>query len=265
MTCRLSHHCLTNRARPDVSAKVDRGSLRVEHVEESTERLPWLARIGLLSEGEVGPCRIHFAGDLAGDSLRDLGDRMRRTKDHVLRVAEHVDESRGDDLIVSVDDACRRHSGKGRPDVRDSIAAHSNAATIPGISRPVDDARVGYEKVIWCGCGSCADRRRARRGDDKEETARPQSHDLIPGFGFVQETLRVFFLRKSMRMNWPRVIVLVKYALPRLISETFFTNSTSALSRASMNVLMMIPERLQFATSLSVSLTTARSSPIEFL
>ena len=46
-----------------------------------------------------------------------------------------------------------------------------------------------------------------------------------------------------MRMNWPNVIVFVKYALPLLISETRFTNSTSARSRASMNVLIMMPER----------------------
>ena len=46
-----------------------------------------------------------------------------------------------------------------------------------------------------------------------------------------------------MRMNWPSVMVLVKYALPREISETRFTNSTSARSRASMKVLIMMPER----------------------
>jgi hypothetical protein len=32
------------------------------------------------------------------------------------------------------------------------------------------------------------------------------------------EIFCVFFLRKSIRINWPSVIVLVKYALPLLIS-----------------------------------------------
>ena len=42
-------------------------------------------------------------------------------------------------------------------------------------------------------------------------------------------------------MNCPSVIVFVKYALPRQISDTRFTNSTSARSRASMKVLIMMP------------------------
>ena len=54
---------------------------------------------------------------------------------------------------------------------------------------------------------------------------------------------------KSIRMNCPSVMVLVKYALPRQISETFFTKSTSSRSRASMKVLIMMLLRLHSATS----------------
>ena len=68
--------------------------------------------------------------------------------------------------------------------------------------------------------------------------------------------------RKSIKMNWPNVIVLVKYALPRLISATRFTNSTSARSRANMNVLITIPERRHAATSRSVSAMTYASRPL---
>src|SRR5689334_18260340 len=78
-------------------------------------------------------------------------------------------------------------------------------------------------------------------------------------------TVRVFRLRKSIRMNWPSVIVVVKYALPRLISLTRFTKSTSARSRASMNVLIMIPDFRQAATSCSVFSITVTSRPNEFL
>src|SRR3569833_1298555 len=81
----------------------------------------------------------------------------------------------------------------------------------------------------------------------------------------AQLTLRVFLLRKSIRMNWPSVIVDVKYALPRLISDTRFTNSTSVRSRANMNVLIMIPERRHCATSLIVCAITVVSSPNEVL
>ena len=66
-------------------------------------------------------------------------------------------------------------------------------------------------------------------------------------------------------MNWPSVIVFVKYALPRLISDTRFTNSTSVRSRASMNVLIMMPARRQSATSRIVCAITIVSSPNEFL
>ncbi len=57
--------------------------------------------------------------------------------------------------------------------------------------------------------------------------------------------------------------VFVKYALPREISHTFFTNSTSIRSRASMKVLIMIPDRLQMDTSRYVSWRILGSRPIE--
>src|SRR5260221_460039 len=64
-----------------------------------------------------------------------------------------------------------------------------------------------------------------------------------------QLTVLVFRFRKSMRMNCPSVMVVVKYALPRLISLMRFTNSTRARSRASMKVLIMMPAFRHAATS----------------
>ena len=63
------------------------------------------------------------------------------------------------------------------------------------------------------------------------------------------DTRRVFRRMKSIRMNCPSVIVFVKYAFPRQMALTFFTNSTRLLSRASMKVLIRIPERRHSATS----------------
>ena len=46
---------------------------------------------------------------------------------------------------------------------------------------------------------------------------------FVVDFFQVYETLRVFFRRKSIRMNCPSVIVLVKYALPRLSAVSLRT------------------------------------------
>jgi len=48
------------------------------------------------------------------------------------------------------------------------------------------------------------------------------------------DTLRVFLRMKSIRMNCPSVIVFVKYALPRQIADTVFTNSTRLRSRVAL-------------------------------
>ena len=64
-----------------------------------------------------------------------------------------------------------------------------------------------------------------------------------------QDTRRVFRRMKSIRMNCPSVMVFVKYALPRQIAETYFTNSTRLRSRASMKVLIRMPLRRHSATS----------------
>jgi hypothetical protein len=63
------------------------------------------------------------------------------------------------------------------------------------------------------------------------------------------ETRRVLRFMKSIKMNCPSVIVFVKYAFPLQIDATCLTNSTRLRSRASMKVLIMIPERRQLATS----------------
>ena len=64
-----------------------------------------------------------------------------------------------------------------------------------------------------------------------------------------QLTRLVFRFMKSIRMNCPSVIVLVKYAFPLQMLATCLTKSTRLRSRASMKVLIMIPLRRQLATS----------------
>ena len=94
----------------------------------------------------------------------------------------------------------------------------------------------------------------SRRGGERENQER-QSKAFEIGASHrslwqrPQLTRRVFLRMKSIRMNCPSVIVFVKYALPRQIADTFFTNSTRLRSRASMNVLIRIPERRHSATS----------------
>ena len=73
---------------------------------------------------------------------------------------------------------------------------------------------------------------------------------VLPGGGGIAALPRLLALAPS-----PRVIVLVKYALPRAIWQTVATKWTSAGSRASMNVLIRIPLLRQAATSRSVSVT----------
>src|SRR6266511_3728086 len=78
------------------------------------------------------------------------------------------------------------------------------------------------------------------------------------------DTSRVFLLMKYIKMNCASVIVFVKYAFPRQIDDTFFTNSTSLRSRASMKVLIRMPLRRHRATSRYVAWRMCGSRPIEF-
>ena len=70
---------------------------------------------------------------------------------------------------------------------------------------------------------------------------------------------------KSIRMNCPSVIVFVKYAFPRQMALTFFTNSTRLLSRASMKVLIRIPERRHSATSRCQEVTVKIAAMLIFV
>src|SRR5207247_6311688 len=112
--------------------------------------------------------------------------------------------------------------------------------------------RRSVERRVACSEGGSLDVFRTTAGEQRggcdgcggESCSRVSAHGGSP-----YETLRVFLRIKSIRMNCPSVIVLVKYALPRQIALTFFTNSTRLRSRASMKVLIMIPERRHSATS----------------
>src|SRR5438105_3708837 len=106
--------------------------------------------------------------------------------------------------------------------------------------------------------GGASDEVAAGRGHDE-----PQGGERERGAAWRQDTRRVFRRMKSIKMNCPSVIVFVKYALPRQIALTFFTNSTRLRSRASMNVLIRIPERRHNATSRYVAWRIWGSRPIE--
>src|SRR6266550_5279802 len=119
MTGRVAHHRFAHRARSDVGAEIDRSPAFLQEREILAERPPWIPWIRLLTQWNVWPRRRYFARDLAGDSLRDLGNRVWSTQNREFRVAEHVDEPRRHNLIVRVDDAASAESGNRRADVRD--------------------------------------------------------------------------------------------------------------------------------------------------
>src|SRR5687767_12973757 len=94
---------------------------------------------------------MDFARDLARDSLGDLRDGVRPPQYRRLGMAEHVDESRGNDLILCIDDAPSSQFGDSEPYIRDAVASHGDDAAIPGIPRAIDDAGVGDEEIVRCG------------------------------------------------------------------------------------------------------------------
>src|SRR5688572_15365353 len=123
------------------------------------------------------PGRMHLAGYLARDSLRDLGDCLRSAQNDILRMSEHVDESGRYDLLPGVDGSFRGHSRERGTDIGDPVAASCNASAIPRIPGAVHHTRIRYQDVV-CRCR----RRRCRHAwatrrncdyDDGETDATP--------------------------------------------------------------------------------------------
>ncbi len=138
--------------------------------------------------------------------------------------------------------------GANRDSIRGGLAAR---ASLPGRpSRRSAGGRNPTRTGDWCrarGVARCSSSGAACDRQDGEEQAWRAQPDSRHGQNY--ETLRVCRFMKSIRMNCPSVIVLVKYAFPLQMDATCFTKSTRLRSRASMKVLIMIPLRRQLETS----------------
>src|SRR5438045_2926037 len=139
-------------------------------------------------------------------------------------------------------------------------------APASALSTHISWSRARVVRLSGGGRGQHRQRRRSQGAEPQHSRGHPTLQRGCDSLvrSARQDTRRVFLRMKSIRMNCPRVIVLVKYALPRQIADTFFTNSTRLRSRASMNVLIRIPERRHNATSRYVACRIWGSSPIEF-
>jgi hypothetical protein len=121
---------------------------------------------------------------------------------------------------------------------------------------PPAEQAVSFENLLYADPGCLfrplwrGERRHPRRALRPTAPDQREGDDDAPrGPQMTYETLRVLRFMKSMRMNCPRVMVFVKYALPLQIEATCLTKSTRLRSRANMKVLIMIPLRRQWATS----------------
>src|ERR1035437_825192 len=202
--------------------------------------------------------RARRAREAVHDADHDRPDAV-QSRRHVVRVRRRgtsrkevaepeQDEHQGHAELERQPDA-RRH----RDAEHDERAAHEQHRQRVADAPETADPRGAAETVLARDDGRDRDdvigvRRVLQPEQEAEHSGGQGAHH--------HETVLVLRLRKSMRMNWPSVIVLVKYARPRVMLETIFTNSTSARSRASMKVLIMIPERRQSVTSFSVSCKT---------
>ena len=62
----------------------------------------------------------------------------------------HVDEARGNDVVLRIDDAVGLGPAE-TPDRVDAVAPDGNVGTVPGIAGPVDDASVTDQQIVGLG------------------------------------------------------------------------------------------------------------------
>ena len=94
-------------------------------------------------------CRIAFAGDLGGDALVNLRGQSGIDQDRHLGLAQHVDETRGNHLALSVDGP-RSRRGAQIADGGNFPVANSDVTRIPRRSGAIDDVAVGDDQVeLW--------------------------------------------------------------------------------------------------------------------
>ena len=152
--------------RADVAGEIDAHSLLLEMGEELTKRSPVRRDpevvpghlIGLDERRRERRRGAAFAGDFGGDALEDLGGKAGADKDGDLRLAEHVDEARRDDLPGGVDDLCRRRTVEPS-DGRDVSVLDRHVAGVPGSAGAIDDPAMTDEEIVahrlrmsdqWC-------------------------------------------------------------------------------------------------------------------
>ena len=106
---------------------------------------------------------VAFAGDLRGDALRQLADRLLVDEQVDLRLAEHVDEAGSDDQAGGVDGALGRQRSIGLADEGNAIADDADVGVNPRIAAAIDHAAVADEVIELLG------QRRNRKSQNKEK------------------------------------------------------------------------------------------------
>ena len=153
-------HHVPHLRRANIGAEVDPTSLLRQPLKILLQRLPVgrevevLKKIGmLLVELVVGRRdRVAFAGDLRGDALCQLADRLLVDEQVHFRLAEHVNEAGRDDQAGGVNGALGRDGRVGLADESNAIADDAHIRINPGIAAAIHHAAIADERVVLLGC-----------------------------------------------------------------------------------------------------------------
>ena len=123
---------------------------------------------------------VAFAGDLGGDSLKDLRRHLWLDQHRQFRLAQHVDEARRDDLAMGIDRLFARGSFQ-IANRRDVPRTDANVGRIPRRAGAIHHMPVHDHDVERLGrSGSrgtlCDDADRKLKGEEYECRGSPGSH-----------------------------------------------------------------------------------------
>ncbi len=107
----VAEHHAPHAGSAHIAGKIDAHSLAFQPGKEFAECCPVRLNVQMVVAAAVGRDHrliqrcggIAFAGDLGGDSLKDLRRHFRLDQHRQFRLAQHVDEARRDDLALGVD------------------------------------------------------------------------------------------------------------------------------------------------------------------
>src|SRR5208337_1192612 len=116
--------------------------------------------VELLVGGRDG---VAFAGDLGGDALRQLTDRLLVDEQVRLRLAEHVNEAGRNDEPGSVDGALGGDVRISFANEGDAVADDADVCVNPGIAAAIHHAAVADQGVVLLG------EERSSKRDEKGE------------------------------------------------------------------------------------------------